>query len=231
MSTETMASTRGSVSAMDGRPSPRRGQAEATRALLLRTAERLYAERGLAQVSNRQIVEAAGQANNSALTYHVGTRTDLIHAITHAHGQPIAHRTSEMVRAARGSADPRVHVASLVLPYTEHLATLGTPSHYARFTAQVTADPAFAGGILADPLLAPHFQEGLTAVWSHVPDLPPAEAALRSQTARLAIIHTCAEQERTAAETGTPADWLLIGHALTDAVTGLLLAPRHTPGT
>jgi hypothetical protein len=37
-----------------------------------------------------------------------------------------------------------------------------------------------------------------------------------------------AEQERVAADTGTPADWHLIGESLTDAVTGLLLAPRHS---
>ncbi|MBW4722476.1 TetR/AcrR family transcriptional regulator [Saccharothrix obliqua] len=209
------------------RPSPRREQAEATRGLLLSTAERLFAERGLAQVSNRQIVEAAGQANNSALTYHVGTRTDLILAITRAHAEPIARRTRVLVERARGSTDPREHVAALVLPYTDHLAALGTPSWFARFTAQISADPAFADQVLADPLFAPHYQEGLAAVWSHVPDLPPAEAALRGRTSRLAIIHTCAEQERAAADTGEPADWAMVGEALTDAVTGLLLAPRR----
>jgi len=206
-----------------------RVQAETTRDLLLRTAERLYAERGLAQVSNRQIVEAAGQANNSALTYHVGTRADLIHAIIRAHAEPIARRTRELVERTRGSTDPRDHVASLVLPYTDHLATLGTPSWFARFIAQTATDPLFAAGTGSGLLLTPHFQEGLAAVWAHVPDLPLEEAALRSQTMRQAIIHTCAEQERAAAESGTPANWTLIGNALTDAVTGLLLAPR-TPG-
>jgi hypothetical protein len=43
---------------------------------------------------------------------------------------------------------------------------------------------------------------------------------------RLAVIHTCAAQERAAADTGTPANWPMIGETLTDAVTGLLLAPR-----
>jgi len=209
------------------RPNARREQAEATRELLLRTAERLYAERGLAQVSNRQIVDAAGQANNSALTYHVGTRTDLVHAIARAHAGPIARRTRELVEAVRGSAEPRDHVASLVLPYTEHLATLGNPSWFARFTAQVSTDPAYADSVRSDPSLAPFYEEGLAAVWSHVPHLPAAEAALRGQTARLAVIHTCAEQERAAARTGMPADWPLIGESLTDAVTGLLLGPRH----
>ncbi|GAA3465067.1 TetR family transcriptional regulator [Saccharothrix longispora] len=209
------------------RPTSRREQAEATRALLLRTAERLFAEFGLAQVSNRQIVEAAGQANNSALTYHVGTRADLLDAIARAHAEPIARRTREMVEAARGSTRPRDHVASLVLPYTEHLAALGNPSWFARFTAQTSTDPAYSAGPRSELMLGPHHQEGLAAVWEHAPDLPPREAALRGRTMRLAVIHTCAEQERAAADSGTPADWALVGGALTDAVTGLLLAPRH----
>jgi AcrR family transcriptional regulator len=217
---------RGSPCARRVRPNARRERAEATRELLLRTAERLYAERGLAQVSNRQIVDAAGQANNSALTFHVGTRTDLVHAIARAPAEPIARRTRALVEAVRGSAAPRDHVASLVLPYTEHLATLGNPSWFARFAAQVSTDPAYADSVRWDPSLAPFYEEGLAAVWSHVPHLPAAEAALRAQTARLAVIHTCAEQERAAARTGLPADWPLIGGSLTDAVTGLLLGPR-----
>ncbi|WP_018680646.1 TetR family transcriptional regulator [Actinokineospora enzanensis] len=208
---------------------PRRAQAEATRALLLQTAERLYAERGLAQVSNRQIVEAAGQANNSALTYHVGTRTDLIHAIARSHGGDIADRTQVMVERAHGVADPRVHVASLVLPYIDHLASLGNPSWFARFTAQVCTDPAFAAGLSGERLLGDR-KEALDVLWSCMPDLPIEQAALREQAVRMAIIHTCAERERVAAETGEAADWGLIGHALTDAATGLLLAPRHPRG-
>ncbi|WP_229796151.1 TetR/AcrR family transcriptional regulator [Saccharothrix coeruleofusca] len=208
------------------RPGSRQEQAEATRALLLRTAERLYAERGLAQVSNRQIVEAAGQANNSALTYHFGTRADVIRAIALAHAEPIGRRLRRRVEATRGSADPREHIACLVLPHTEHLAELGVPSWYARFAAQVATDPALDSGVRADPLLVPYVEESLAAVWALAPDLSPAEVALRTQAARLAIIHTCAQQERVAAGTGVPADWAFVGEALTDAVTGLLLAPR-----
>ncbi|WP_326568953.1 TetR family transcriptional regulator [Amycolatopsis rhabdoformis] len=206
--------------------SSRREQAEATRELLLRTAERLFAERGLAQVSNRQIVEAAGQANNSALAYHVGSREDLIRAITRSHVEPIAARAKERVAAVRQSKQPRDHVASLVLPYTEHLASLGTPSWCARFLAQVVTDPALLGVQGVEPVLAVEFADGTAAVWAHATPLPGAEAALRSQTARVAVIHTCAEQERLAATTGVPADWVLIGEALTDALTGLLTAPR-----
>lgn len=199
---------------------------DATRELLLRTAERLFAERGMAQVSNRQIVEAAGQANNSALTYHVGTRADLIDAITRSHVEPIVRRARERIAAAHGSADPRDHVASLVLPYTEHLAELGNPGWCARFIAQVATDPGVAGHPGVDPVLTVEFMDGFAAIWAHprLAGLPSEQATLRAQTARVAVIHTCAEQERAAAASGVPADWTLVGNALTDAVTGLLLA-------
>lgn len=209
----------------------RREQAEATRTLLLRTAERLFAERGLAEVSNRQIVEAAGQANNSAMAYHVGTRADLIRAIVTSHAQAVTRRTRELIEQAHGSTDARDHVASLVLPFTEHLAELGNPSWYARFLAQLAADPVFSTDVYREPITAPHYQEGLAAVWGHVPDLPPEEMALREQMAWYAITHTCAQQERAAASTGTPADWVQVGQAVIDAVTGLLLAPRPRPLT
>ena len=50
------------------------GQPSPTRELLLNTAERLFAEHGVAAVSNRQICEAAGQGNNYAIGYHFGSR-------------------------------------------------------------------------------------------------------------------------------------------------------------
>lgn len=208
---------------------PRREQAEATRTVLLRTAERLFAERGLAEVSNRQIVEAAGQANNSALTYHVGTRVDLIRAIVRSHAESLSGRTQELVEQVRGRVEAREHVASLVLPFTEHLAQLGNPSWFARFLTQLAADPVFSADVHVEILLAPSYQEGLAAVWSHLPELPPQEAALRGQMAWYAIVHTCADQERTADASGAPADWAQVGEAVIDAVTGLLLAPRYGP--
>ena len=48
--------------------------ATATNERLLREAERLFARRGLYQVTVREITEAAGQRNVSALNYHFGSR-------------------------------------------------------------------------------------------------------------------------------------------------------------
>ncbi|WP_194290858.1 TetR/AcrR family transcriptional regulator [Nocardia aurantia] len=225
-----MSSTSPDSSSSPDRPVSRKEQREATRRLLLRTAERLFAERGLSQVSMRQLVEAAGQGNNSAVKYHVGTRDDLIREIIRTHIEPILRRTEERVTQVRDSDDPRDHVASLVLPYTEHLAGLGAPSWFARFNAQVAVDPAFGEELrsLGFPRI-PIYQEGAAAFWRGSPDLPPAEFALRRQAMRTVVIHTCADHERLAATAGEPGDWDMVGEALTDAITGLLVAPRRPP--
>lgn len=48
---------------------------------MLRAAEKLFAEKGLANVSVRAIVAEAGQKNESALQYHFGNRDGLIAAL------------------------------------------------------------------------------------------------------------------------------------------------------
>ena len=59
----------------------RNDRSTGTREAILSAAERLFAERGMYAVSNRQISEAAGQGNNAAACYHFGTRTGLLRAI------------------------------------------------------------------------------------------------------------------------------------------------------
>ena len=68
----------------------RSARRDATRELILTTAERLFAEYGIEVVSNRQISEAAGQGNNAAVNYHFGTKADLVRAIMAGHNKDIA---------------------------------------------------------------------------------------------------------------------------------------------
>lgn len=208
---------------MSARTRPR--AAESTRALLLRTAERLYAEHGLAQVSNRQVAQEAGQANNSAVAYHVGTKDDLVRAICRGHADAVHARTLAHLRASRGSSDPHDHVAALALPYTEHLATLGNPCWTARFTAQALADPVFGPSVVWHEGIVSAHVEGGAAMWSFAPPLRPEILELRLQIMRNLVVHTCAEREAVACESGQAVDWSMVGGALVDALTGVLLAP------
>ncbi len=66
---------------MAANPDSRRARSEATQAALMRAAEKLIAERGVENVSIRDIVGAAGQKNESALQYHFKSFAGLLRAI------------------------------------------------------------------------------------------------------------------------------------------------------
>jgi AcrR family transcriptional regulator len=207
-----------------------RVRTETTRGRLLDTAERLFAEHGIAAVSNRQVAEAARQSNNSVVAYHFGTKTELILAVCRAHGEPMERRRAELVERARGSTDLHDHVGCLVRPFTEHLAELGSPSWCARFAAQVTADPALRDLVVWENTTTPSMRATVAAIRELTPHVPPSVAATRVRMVRSALVHTCAERELTLADrraTDAAACWERTGAALVDALVGLIGAPSR----
>lgn len=81
------------------------GTADSTREQLLNTAETLFLERGLDDVSLRAIVREAGQKNQSALQYHFGGRDGLVAAILHRREAQIECRRQLLVEESL-AADP-----------------------------------------------------------------------------------------------------------------------------
>jgi AcrR family transcriptional regulator len=206
----------------------RRARGAGTRLLLLATAERLYAQHGVAEVSNRQVAEAAGQANNSVVAYHVGSKADLVLAVVRAHAEEMDAIRTRMLDAAAGSPHLRDHLACLVLPLTRHLAELGVPSWYARFAAQVDTDPGWRVQVAAETTSSPVMRRAIDAVLAHLPEQSPGVAALRWEMARHALVHTCAEHERALADGVEPAlGWEELGEVLIDALVGLFTAPTR----
>ena len=57
--------------------------------LLIETAERLFAERGVNAVSLREIGAEAGQRNTGAVRYHFGTKEALVNAVFEHRMTPI----------------------------------------------------------------------------------------------------------------------------------------------
>ena len=201
------------------------------------TAERLFAERGIAAVSGRQISEAAGQGNNAAVGYHFGTKNDLIRAVVQRHLEQVEQRRRRMVENVGPQAAPRDWFECLVRPLTDHLASLGAPSWYARFSLQVSTDPVLGRTILDETRTAPGLARIAAGLEPSLPALPGDVREQRLRMIRYLIAHTCAEHERVLAEAAKPgnggggADWDPVARLLVDAVSGLLLAPVSPPLT
>ncbi|WP_437722149.1 TetR/AcrR family transcriptional regulator [Sorangium sp. So ce861] len=205
----------------------RQAHGNETREVIVATAERLFAEQGVAAVSNRQVSEAAGQANNFAVGYHFGTKADLVLAIVRRHAPAIERRRAEMLASIKSSSDLRDWIGCLVRPLTEHLASLGNPSWYARFIAQATTDPAFRRIVIDETVASTSMQETIEGLIRLMPVLPEEVRAERGDMSRQLIVHMCAERERALqAGTATPrATWEAAAVGLVDALVGLWRAP------
>lgn len=203
-------------------------QVSATREALLGAAERLFAEHGVHAVANRQISEAAGQGNNAAVSYHFGTKIDLVRALARRHAQGIEAGRRRMLADIGDSADARDWVACAVRPVTEYVEMLGTPSWYGRFIAQVTADPALRA-VTAEEFAAASpslrkLQEGLNRC---LPDLPAEVRVERVAMTRHLVTQMVAERERALADNKptSRASWRETANGLIDAVVALWQAP------
>jgi AcrR family transcriptional regulator len=113
-----------------------------TRDVLMDAAELLFAERGVQGTTTREIVEAADQRNTSAVSYHFGSRENLLLEILARRGAPV-DRERGVLRSGLGptpSTDDLMRC--LVEPY---VALLGSPGGraYLRVVAQLRG--RFAG--------------------------------------------------------------------------------------
>ena len=202
-------------------------QVEHTRGRILVAAERLFAEHGVISVSNRQISEAAGQGNNTAVGYHFGAKPDLVRAIIRRHSTSMELRREQLLQAYAGSTALRDWVTCVVQPFTEHLASLGPPTWYARFAAQLLTEPRLRELAIAEMQEAPMLRAVVAGLNDCLPALSPEVRADRGEMAHTLLVHLCAQRER-----GLPADagkaaevWSATAAGLIDAIEGLFRAP------
>ena len=201
--------------------------ATATKAVLLREAERLFARRGLYQVTVREILEAAGQRNVSAINYHFGSRDGVLNAILDRHGDPTDSARGALLAQCGRDAPSRELVAALVLPYAAHLAT---PSgrDYLRIVAQLSA--RFSAWREPNPGTGPHLREILGILEARPKDLPAR--IRRERVVELIMLMTVAMAERARViEAGrrVELDQASYDANLTDVLVGVLEAPLHGP--
>mgnify|MGYP000550062024 CR=1 FL=1 len=214
------------------RRSGRAERSDGTREAILTAAEKLFAEHGVFAVSNRQVSEAAGQGNNAAVGYHFGTKTDLIRAIVRRHNEQVERICQDMLDRAAKPASLRDWVDCLVRPLAQHLTELGSPTTYARFSAQLMPDPSHRDLVSEESLGSSSVLRIIEGLNRELPDMPEGVRVERNAMARQLIVHMFAERERALADSApTPhPSWAAMATSLVDAITGLMLAPITEAG-
>ncbi|MET8047281.1 helix-turn-helix domain-containing protein [Streptosporangium sp. NPDC005286] len=196
---------------------------EATGRRLVAAAERLFAERGIDGVSLREINNAAGQRNSTALQYHFGDRTGLLNAVLAKHHPEIEARRHQLLDEyeSRGSLPEaearRVLAAALVRPMAAKLADPDSGRSYLRIMEQLVqrGDLPALRSMQADP------QQSINR-WRELVAPLLSEVALRRLHQRfMAIRVTYVELARRAAGPEGKDDRLFTSH-LIDVVSAVL---------
>ncbi|MFD2353956.1 TetR/AcrR family transcriptional regulator [Nonomuraea ferruginea] len=119
-----------------------------TRDALLRQGALLFARHGVADVTTRQLHEAIGARNESALHYHFGGKDGLVEAILRGHLEAVEARRAPLVAAVAAddlTADPRALVHALAAPHgrgPRHRAGPGPPAHRGQAELSLARLPA-----------------------------------------------------------------------------------------
>ncbi|WP_220456621.1 TetR/AcrR family transcriptional regulator [Curtobacterium sp. ME12] len=196
--------------------------------MILDTAEQLFAEQGVRTVSNRQISEAAGQGNNTAVGYHFGSKTDLVAAIVRRHHEDIERRRDQMVTSLPTAPTVEDWVACLVRPTAEHLEALRRAdgvSYYARLSAQLLADPELRNVIVGEAGEGTSVREVTTQLIQNDSSMPGQVRRERATISRQLITWGYAEREKSLAAGEDELGWSAYATILTDSLTAVWLAP------
>ncbi len=105
---------------------------------LLQTAERLYAEHGIQDISLREISRAASQRNLSAAQYHFKNRKRLVAAIFERRMTIVDTKRLECLRTLERSGqlrDLRSLIWAFVTPLVEFSRSPASKGYYVRFLA------------------------------------------------------------------------------------------------
>lgn len=116
-------------------------RSEATRKRILHTAERLFAQHGVAGVSLNTINQVAKQKNKNAVHYHFGGKTGLLQAIFDKHTPSIAKRRQALLAeiAAQGDSGLRPLIRALVEPVAQRALDPDGGEHYIHISAELIA--------------------------------------------------------------------------------------------
>lgn len=118
-------------------------RADATRIALIEAAERLIAEKGLADVSTREILQEAGQRNQSALQYHFGSKKGLISATINERTTQIDQVRQKMLDDAGDDPSLKQLFEVLIVPLGQLMKDKAAGANYLNFLSQAITQPSW----------------------------------------------------------------------------------------
>lgn len=192
---------------------------------MVRAAERLFGERGIAAVSLREIAAAAGQRNNSAVAYQFGSRQGLVEAVFEYRMSRIDERRRAMLAAAGSEPDLRTLLEAFVFPLAESLGYHEGVSWYARFLRQVLFEPEFDVFATAHGGYTGGLRQVISGISVHLTDLPPTLRDRRLLQVAQMLVHTLADHEAAMARGGPLLPTALVVADLVDCAAAVLAAP------
>jgi AcrR family transcriptional regulator len=174
-------------------PEGRMTRGELARTQLIVTAERLYAEHGIDNVSLRQIASEAGYINPATIQYHFGTRTALLEAIVEHRVPSIDQRRLELFAEVSDDLDGLAEV--MARPMLE----LEGSSHYAAFVAALLSS-SDAWQIMTEAVVTREGDRRMHKAYVRLlPDVAPELRTLRMRLATSMMLHGIADRRRRAA--------------------------------
>jgi AcrR family transcriptional regulator len=156
----------------------------ATRERLMRSAERLFAERGIDAVSIRDITSDA-DANSASIHYHYGSKAGLVEAILAWRAAEVGARRAAWLDRIEAAESPslRAVVEAFVVPTAEMAADVEHGGrHHIGFLAAVLANPALMP--LVVEAFEPYFERFEVALARVTPHLDADVRELRLALAK-----------------------------------------------
>jgi AcrR family transcriptional regulator len=193
-----------------------------TRDRLIRAAEKLFAERGIAAVSLREINREAGAKNAVAVQYHFGDRDGLLRAVLHKHWPAVEARRHALLDEYEADPDGggvRSLTACLVRPLAAKLSDEDGGREYLQIHSELLNMPREED----DPArLDPH-RDSIQRWRALVAPLLEEDATRLHR--RFTVMRFSAAELARRASTGRHTDDRLFVSHLIDLCEALLLAP------
>jgi AcrR family transcriptional regulator len=204
---------------------------DATRNELKRAARRLFAERGIAAVGMRDILDAAGQRNAAAVHYYFGGKDELLSELVVDGARAIDRSRQALLDTAEAKeGGPTLDdiVRAMVLPNIDIQGETGESETYLRFIGNLQAErrALFEDAAGTESLAYARCLDQVRRLLAHLPLAVVNQRLLFAGLSSQAIL-AAREAALDGADEGTHPYWTRPGalDAIILAIEGILIGP------